>query len=309
MALTFCVWVALVFAEGAVLRITAAVLAGYAGVQAAAIGHEAGHGAVTRNSALRWWTGRVFMTLAMGAAFSAWVERHGAHHHNPNSRDDPDVRAGLFSFNAVDAMAARGTAGWCTRHQHWLLPPLSSLMGFSLKLAGWKHVLRNPKAEWIDLFLGSVHLVAWIAVPAVWRGPTDAVANYLLLTWVQGAYLAFVFLPNHLGSTTAEEAGSWPPALRQVITTRNLPNSRILTHVCMGLNNHIEHHLFGNLPAVRLAEAREITRRHCLTHSVPYLECSIRTAFLELHHHNRHIAGIARRAYRMRRKASFGLRA
>lgn len=300
--LMLCAVTGLTAADNMVLRMTAAILAGYIGVQASAIAHEAGHGAVTRNSAWRWRIGRFFMTFGMGTSYSGWIKRHGAHHQNPNSSEDPDVRPGLFRFNEADAIAARGLAGWCTRHQHLLLLPLSSLMGFSLKSAGWKHVLNKPRAEWLDLFLLSVHIAVWIALPALWVGLGQAVLNYLLITWIQGIYLSFVFLPNHLGNTTAEEAGSWPPALRQIVATRNLPDSWMLTHLCMGLNTHIEHHLFGNLPATRLAEAREITRRHCQSHGVPYLEFSVRRAFGELQRYNRRIAGIARQAYQLRQQ-------
>jgi fatty acid desaturase len=307
-ALTLCAWAGLFVVDGVVLRLAAALLAGYIGVQASAIAHEAGHGAVTRNSAWRWRMGRFFMTFGMGASYSAWVKRHGGHHQNPNSRDDPDLRPGFFRFNPVDAIAARGLAGWCTRHQHLLLLPASSLMGFSLKIAGWMHVLKKPSVEWRDLFVLFAHLAVWIALPTLWVGLSQALLSYLFLTWIQGIYLAFVFLPNHLGSTTAEEASSWPPALRQIITTRNLPDSVILTHLCMGLNTHIEHHLFGNLPATRLAEAREITRRHCQRHGVPYAELSVRKAFGELQRYNRRIAYIARQAHQLRQQSSCGFR-
>jgi fatty acid desaturase len=303
-ALTLCSWAGLLSVDNVALRLAAVLLAGYIGVQASAIAHEAGHGAVTRNSAWRWRIGRFFMTFCMGSSYSAWVVRHGAHHLNPSSRKDPGVRPGLFSFNAADATAARGLAGWCTRHQHLLLPPSSSLMSFSLKLAGWRHVLRQPSAEWLDLFLLSLHLAAWIDLPALWVGLDQALLSYLLFTWMQGIYLAFVFLPNHLANTTAEEAIAWPPALRQVVTTRNLPDSRMLAHLCMGLNTHIEHHLFGNLPATRLAEARKITRRHCLSHGVPYLEFSVRQAFSELQRYNRRMADIARQSHLTRLQPS-----
>lgn len=300
-------WAGLMVEDSVALRLAAALLAGYVGVQASAIAHEAGHGAVTRHSAWRWRVGRFFMTFGMGASYSAWVKRHGAHHQSPNSRDDPDVRPGLFRFNATDAAAARGLAGWCIRRQPLLLLPLSTLMGFSLKIAGWKHVLRKPGAERLDLFLLLTHMGTWIVLPALWMGPGPAVLNYLLITWIQGAYLSFVFLPNHLGSMTCEEASGWPPALRQMVTTRNLPGSRMMSHLCMGLNTHIEHHLFGNLPATRLAEAREITRRHCQSHGVPYIELGVRNAFGELQRYNRQMADVAQQAHQLRQQASRGL--
>ena len=94
------------------LQLVAITLAVYAGVQSSAIAHEAGHGAVTRNSLWKSWVGRFFMSFVMGASYSAWTERHGPHHRHPNSRKDPNVHSGLFSFNEIDAVAAKGLAGW-----------------------------------------------------------------------------------------------------------------------------------------------------------------------------------------------------
>lgn len=300
LVVTACVWSIFIFVDTWVARVFVAILAGYIGVQASAVAHEAGHGAVTRDRKWSGVIGRLFMTTVIGASYSAWIARHGPHHVHPNSSKDPDVRPSLFSFNETDAIAARRLGAWCTRHQHVLLIPLSTLMGFSLKIAGWKHVVRRPVAEWIDLSLLILHITLWIALPAFWIGIANAILNYVLLTWVEGAYLAFVFLANHLGGPTSEEASAWPPSLRQIVTARNLPSNKLLTHLCIGLNTHIEHHLFGNLPATRLPEARDITRHFCISHGVPYRECTVVQAFAEVHRYNRRMAEAARRALRAR---------
>ena len=294
LAATAIVWFALLSSESWPLRGLLVILAGYLGVQASAIAHEAGHGAVTRDREWMALVGQVFMTAVVGASFSAWCERHGTHHVYPNSTKDPDVRPGLFRFNETDARTATGLAGWTTRHQHLLLFPLATLMGFSLKFAGWKFVLRQPVKVWVDLALSLLHASIWLALPAMWIDFGDALLNYALLTWVEGAYLAFVFLANHLGGPTGDESRGWPPALRQIVTARNLPNAWWLTHLCIGLNTHIEHHLFSNLPSSRLPEARATTRRMCLAHGIPYRECGVLQAFAEVYRHSRHIASIAR---------------
>jgi fatty acid desaturase len=294
-------WLGFLWADAGATRLAIAVLAAYIGVQAAAIAHEAGHGAVTRNRAWTQFVGRLFMTVVMGASYTAWVERHGAHHIHPNSRKDPDVRPWLFSFNETDARNATGLAGWCTRHQDWLLIPLSSLMGFSLKLSGWQSVLRKTIAYPLDLALLMLHLGVWIALPALWIGLADALVNYALVTWLEGIYLAFVFLTNHLGTPTGEEARHYPPALRQIVTARNLPASWWMTHICVGLNTHIEHHLFGHVPATRLPEARATTRRLCEARGIPYRECTLGEALAEVHRYNRRVASIARQAALERR--------
>lgn len=236
------------------------------------------------------------MTFVVGASFIQWIDRHGAHHVHSNSGLDPDVRPGLFNFNEADARRATGLSGWCTRHQHHLLLPLSSLMGFSLKYAGWRSVLCSPREKVVDLALLGGHVLFWVVLPARWIGPGDVLLNYALITWVEGSYLSYVFLANHLGGPTSEAASDWPPALRQIVTARNLPSHRLLTHLCMGLNTHIEHHLFGHRPSTRLAEARAATRRLCLAHGIPYRACSVRQAFAEVHACNWHMARVAHEA-------------
>ena len=294
--LSVATWVCLLADPGTFSRFLVVVLAGYTGVQAAAIAHEAGHGAVTRSRQLAQLVGHFHLTLLVGASYGAWVERHGAHHVHPNSRKDPDVRPWLFSFNEQDAQSTTGFSNFCTRHQHRLLYPLATLMGFSLKLSGWLRALRSPVHHSIDILLLTIHLIFWIAVPAWVIGFSDAMLNYAALTLVEGAYLALVFLTNHLGGLTSEQARHWPPALRQIVTARNLPSGRCMTHLFIGLNTHIEHHIFGHLPSTRLTAARAITRHHCITQGIPYRECTFIQAIREVHHYNRRMAEFARQA-------------
>ncbi len=145
------------------------------------------------------------------------------------------------------------------------------------------------------------HLLFWIALPSVWIGWGQALLNYCVLTWIQGVYLAFVFLPSHLGRKTEADTMALPALLRQVVITRNLSGSMLLTHLCMGLNSHIEHYLFGTLPATRISEARKTTRLLCQRYGVPYSECSVLEALGEVQRYNRQIASIAQHARFLRR--------
>jgi fatty acid desaturase len=59
---------------------------------------------------------------------------------------------------------------------------------------------------------------------------------------------------------------------QQIITTRNLGDTKISDFMFGGLNNHIEHHLFPNLPRRGLRRARVITRNFCRRHNITYRE-------------------------------------
>jgi len=51
-----------------------------------------------------------------------------------------DDTMGYWRRGVTVCSLTKGLAGWCTRHQHQLLLPLSSLMSSSLKLSGWRYV-------------------------------------------------------------------------------------------------------------------------------------------------------------------------
>ena len=76
LVVTACTWSAFLFVDTWPARVAIGILAGYIGVQASAIAHEAGHGAVTRDARWSWFIGRFFMTFLIGAFYGAWVERH-----------------------------------------------------------------------------------------------------------------------------------------------------------------------------------------------------------------------------------------
>ena len=64
-------------------------------------------------------------------------------------------------------------------------------------------------------------------------------------------------------------------------STRNLGRSRWSDFVFGGVNSHIEHHLFPQLPAMRLRKARAITHEFCRHHGIPYSETSFVRALVE----------------------------
>lgn len=281
LVVTACTWSAFLFVDTWPARVAIGILAGYIGVQASAIAHEAGHGAVTRDARWSWFIGRFFMTFLIGASYGAWVERHGAHHLHPNSRKDPDVRPWLFSFNEIDAVAARGLAGWCTRHQHLLLIPLSTLMGFSLKLVGWRRVVCAPSAMRIDLLL-LLHASIWIALPSFWIGVGNAVLNYgtvftlaelkflaavnvaAQLFWI-GIYVMLFFADPILGLCVVLVPHLATAIISAVIVfvqhgdtgDQLFNNSRThsspwATLLMAGTNYHLEHHLYPRVACWRL---------------------------------------------------------
>jgi fatty acid desaturase len=275
------------------LRLLLVAALAFISIQSAAIAHEAGHGAVTADTARVRWIGLLFMTLIMGSSFASWLAKHRPHHGHANTREDPDMRAGLFSFTHEDALAAKGASRWFTRRQWWLIWPLASLMGFAFKLGSLRHFRSHPRQTRSDQALLALHLLLVLVVPALLLDPISAVINYLLLTWFEGVYLAFIFLTNHLGHPA--DAMQWQRSFieRQAACARNLPDNWLYRNVFVGLNSHIEHHLFPTVSFTRLHRIRPMVQRACAQLGIPYHQVSLLGAFAEFHHHNRAMAAVA----------------
>lgn len=294
-------WALLMHAPRWPLRLFVLLLAAFVAIQGAALAHEAGHGALTSSRYLANAVGQCFMSLMMGSSYGSWLARHRAHHSHAGTRADPDMRAGLFSFTPEDAVAARGVAHWFTSRQHLLIWPLATLMGVSFKLSSLRYVISRARQTRIDQGLLAIHMIMWIFLPAALVDPLAATVDYALLTWFEGIYLAIIFLTNHLGHPYTPVVRQGCLLGRQAASARNLPDTWLMRNIFVGLNSHIEHHLFPCMSFTRLHQIRRQVRDACEANEIPYHQVSLAQAFAEFHLHNRAVANIAVAAQRSRR--------
>jgi len=252
-------------------------------VQAGFIAHEAGHGAITRNVKLARFIGRFYNTFLTALTYSHFQYIHTRHHAYCNDREkDPDIRSGIFSLYPEAVAEKQNAVGrFISRHQRYLIWPLVSLQGFSLKVDSINTLRRFPERTRVDQGMLVLHLVLWLGIPTYVLGLPTALANYILMTWFIGPYLGSVFLVNHIGTHVVEPDEAMPMFLQRLITTRNLGSSRMANLYFGGLNHHVEHHLFPTIPSARLAKARKITRDFCHEHDLPYRETSWFKAVVE----------------------------
>ncbi|MDH5545031.1 MAG: acyl-CoA desaturase [Gammaproteobacteria bacterium] len=276
------------------IKLLACVLLGFLCVQSAAVAHEAAHGAVTRSKSRTQKIGLMFMNVFFGSSFAFWMDKHNQHHRKPNSCSDPDIRAGFFNFTEVDARYAKGLSRFLTRRQHILIWPLSSLMGFSFKIGSIRYLMKSPSGNRLDIVALVLHYLLWLVPGVFMMGLVDTLICYFLITWFAGAYLAFIFITNHIGNPKYEDCETALGFLRQAATARNTSASPVITSLCNGLNSHIEHHLFPYVPFTRLASGREITRQVLEKYGIRYHQTSVIGAFKECYAFNKQIAQYAR---------------
>jgi fatty acid desaturase len=287
-------WWALLHAEAWHVRCALALLVGFVSIQSAGIAHEAGHGAVSKSLYVTHAVGQLTMSFLMGSSFSSWLDKHRRHHNHANTAQDPDMRSGLFSFSDSAARGAQGWGKWLTRHQPVLIWPLSTLMGFAFKINSLKFLAKNPNKTRLDQGLLLAHALLWLVVPWHLRGLASSLGNYLLITWFEGAYLATIFITNHLGHPVPEREWTRSYLGRQAAAARNLPDNWLIRHFFLGLNSHIEHHLFTGVSFTRLHRARALTRRCCESLGVPYHHVGILEAFAEVQRFHRRMAACVR---------------
>ncbi len=255
------------------LRVLLLFLLAGVSVQGGFLGHEAGHGALTKKRQYRDLIGHVFMTFVAGLCHVHFQSIHRQHHPHCNTpKRDVDIESGIFSMDEASVREKTGFGRLITRYQGWLIWPLVSLQGFSIKLDGLHRLMRHPKKTRADQLAILMHYCFWLVGPAFVIGIGDALVNYAIMTWFIGPYLGTVFLLNHIGTRTIPDDGRTSHFHRQIWTTRNLSSGRLADNFFGGLNNHIEHHLFPDIPTMHLAKARDITREFCQQQDIYYRE-------------------------------------
>lgn len=258
------------------IQITALVVLAFASVQAGLIAHEAGHGAITKRRWLANSIGQFFHTFLTALCYSHFQYIHTRHHSHCNERaKDLDMQSNFFSLYPESAIEKQTWFGrLITRYQAYLIWPLVSLQGFTLKIDSLNTLRKNPKATRMDQVALALHLLLWFGLPVYILGLFPAFLNYVVMTWLIGPYLGFIFLVNHIGNRIIGPDENMPVFFQRLVTTRNVGSSRINDLVFGGVNNHIEHHIFPTIPSFRLRYARVLTRDFCKEHRLPYREMS-----------------------------------
>lgn len=276
----------------------AAAIAGgaLAMLQLGLFAHEVGHGAVTPRRRPREALGQLTNSLLVGFGHSHWRTTHATHHNHPNRVGvDPDIETG--SGFALHEHGARTRPGLAARHQPALLFAAFPLWGFGIRIAAAAHAIRHlDRRTAVDLVGLGLHLGLWFGVPLALGAGREVALDYVLMTVVNGACMAAILVPPHIGRGTSTAASELPWFERQVAMSRNYGTSRLSTLLCGGLNLQIEHHLLPWVPYTRLHRARPIIEAYCRAHHLPYHATSYRGAWREVTAHLRAMGAIARAA-------------
>lgn len=257
----------LVTPDWGVRLICIAVIA-IASVQAAFIAHDVGDGAVTGSRTAARLLRQGLMSLLAGTSSTYFLFLHRLHH--------VTVDRGRLPMGGGDYAVNPYEIGWLKRLVAWngllFFTVTVCLRALTFRLESLRFLARNPRACRIDIPLIALHYLIWLGVPAALLGGGNAMLNYALITLAAGPYIGLVLVLNHEGMSRAHELTGRPMLERVLQTTRNLGRSWWQDLAFGGVNNHIEHHLFPEIPAVRLSVARAITCAFCRERGYAYVE-------------------------------------
>ena len=238
------------------------------------IGHDSGHRQIF-HSAFNNDLVMLMAGLVTGMTPSWWMDKHNAHHRNPNQLGhDSDIEVVVFAYTEEQALESRGISRFFIRHQAFFFYPMLLLSSLSLLGGGLVFLLRRQQVRYpiaettaVVAGIGLYLAVLFFFLPA-WQAALFIVVHRALA----GFYMGSVFAPNHKGMPVLEADVKLDYLRHRVLTARNVLPNPLIDFSYGGLNYQIEHHLFPTMPRNRLRDATETVREFCAMRGIPYHE-------------------------------------
>lgn len=256
------------------VRLLLIVLAAFACVQAAFIAHDIGDGALFASHNVSEALRQALLTFACGTSSTYFHHVHRLHHLSLERKGRSGNRSG-FVRNRYELHWLKRLLAWDGR---LFMIGTIALRGFTFRLESFRFVKSNSASTRTDQAVLAVHYAVWLILPAALLGWSAALINLALITLVAGAYIGTVLVLNHEGMSRVDEVAKLAPFERVLATTRNLPGSGVADFLLGGVNNHIEHHLFPDLPTMRLPKARKVVKGFCEELGLAYVETGVAEA-------------------------------
>jgi fatty acid desaturase len=260
-----------------------AMLLGFAFVQVALIGHDAGHLEVFKATRKNWALGQLCWSLIAGVGFWYWNDRHNRHHgHTNDVAEDPDIQGkGLLAitFTEQEGATRRGWRRIAIKYQFIIVFLGMLFISLALRVEGGLFALRrlSGRRRVFEIALLSLNLLLWAILMIVlgWRGASIFLGSHIMASLYLGAIIA----PNHTGMPVWAKEARLSFLERQVLSSRNITSQPVWDFLFGGLNYQIEHHLFPTMPRVHFKRARSIIKPFCAAHGLPYEEVDPLTSY------------------------------
>ncbi len=250
--------------------------------------HDANHGSYSRNQKVNNSLG--YLIHFIGGYRQNWKIQHNVLHHSFTNIDgyDEDIKNNTLRLSPNQKRLG------IHRLQAFYAPFLYSLMTIYWSLSkDFEQVVRYKKKKLLagqgltfkKALMQITFTKLWyfgllIALPMIFIGLPwwQILMGYLLMHFICGLALAFIFQPAHVIEETeffVPDGGSvennW--AIHQMKTTANFANGSVFfSWFIGGLNYQIEHHLFPNICHVHYRKIAKIVKETAEEFNVPYLQ-------------------------------------
>lgn len=275
---------ALAFLRSPWLLALDALFLAFAFTQMAFLAHCAGHRQILPGG--RWNDAFciVFMNLLLGGSAGWWIDKHNAHHGNPNHVDlDPDISLPMIAFSREQAVTKKGISRWMVRYQAFLFFPLITFEYYALRVISAKHLVQGRARHGVLEGLAmALHYPLFFGFVFWQLGPRMGLLFLLLHQGLTGLYIGLTFAPNHKGMPMVDDETELDFVRRQVLTSRNLTRNRLCDYLFGSLATQIEHHLFPTMASNQVRKAEPIVRDFCRERAIEYYETGLFAAYREI---------------------------
>lgn len=272
--LTACFAIALIFAWFTTIPLALCLAILFLSIlmsQFAFLGHDAGHGTISRSSVTNRLFGQFSMTLIAGMCFDAWFRTHKAHHQFCQNEDkDPDMAVSTVVSLTHKSSLNKGAVGqFFTKYQHIHIWFLSLFFAHSQR-----HLTQVDALRWrcfLDGFVTLLHLSIWILIPLCFDVSLSRILLvYFIPAFILGPHLAAIFWVNHIGMPVIERQERFSFLEHQALTSRTVTIPKGMHWLFGGLDFQIEHHLLSQVPSHRLKDLQKIVISAFREHRIAY---------------------------------------
>ncbi|XP_038193342.1 fatty acid desaturase 3 [Arvicola amphibius] len=269
---------------GWVSSILAAIILSLSQAQSWCLQHDIGHTFIFTKSRWNYVAHQFVMGHLKGFSPHWWNSRHFQHHAKPNIfNKDPDVGlAPVFVLGESSVEYGKKKIRYLPYHvQHLYFfligPPLLTLVNFELENV-W-HMLWYM--QWMDLLWAASFYCRFFLSYAPFYGATGTLFFFVAVRVLESNWFVWITQMNHIPKEIGyEKHRDWVSS--QLITTRNVKPSSLVSWFTGHLCYQIEHHLFPTMPRHSYPKVAPLVKAFCSKHGLQYEVKPFFTAIVDI---------------------------
>ncbi len=282
------------------------------GVNIAAIGFNVMHDGAHGSFSSKQWVNDImgYSLNLMGGDVNLWKVKHNQIHHSFTNidgyDDDIDIRPLMRTTTIQPKLKMHrfqhiySVALYCLTYVLWVFY-FDFKKYFTRKIGATPIRKFSTKNHIIFWATKVVHFIFFLGFPIYFKGLLATIIGYLIVTFVCGIILSYVFQMAHVmentefvdpTQTNGKLEDEW--AVHQIKTTSNFATkSKVVSWLTGGLNYQVEHHLFPRISHIHYPELNKLVIETCEQFGVKYNEYKTLVQALKSHVNHLRTVGVA----------------